>query len=422
MIQKPETISAIIVSRTLTLGCYIGLASWIVLLARGINDGDLSRVLWIYTPAVVLLFLVRYLPGSPYLLKSSVLLGILTLIALNELYTFGVSGFVFPFFMAVVLLGAIAYGYRKGTILFILSLCISAFFCILYQLELIPRSGSHLQINSYQLLPWLSILAPYAGLTAGLLAALGMYQRQSAQMYEEQEELIEQRNQEIQEALRSVRSREVFNAVQGTIIRLNHKLNTPLSNAMLAMETLEKRPDNPETQREALRILKAGLDSCRSIMQQNRDLSERLIPGTIGKKVPVQDAFEMLVQLSRENYPKLEVAVESPPLGTDFPQIPFVAFIEICQILMENTMIHNEGESELRFTVGAYKTPKPHIRFTDNGRGISEDARNQLFIPFQSSKGVNRMGMGLTIAKRIAMERFTDLEAVGEKAEFRLLL
>ena len=66
-----------------------------------------------------------------------------------------------------------------------------------------------------------------------------------------------------------------------------------------------------------------------------------------------------------------------------------------------------------------------HLSVTDNGPGISEEAREKIFQPFQSTKNKLGTGLGLAIAKKIIEQHKSKIEIdseIGKGTTFSVIL
>jgi signal transduction histidine kinase/pSer/pThr/pTyr-binding forkhead associated (FHA) protein len=81
-----------------------------------------------------------------------------------------------------------------------------------------------------------------------------------------------------------------------------------------------------------------------------------------------------------------------------------------------DAVIEDVAEPQVKITV--QKTPQfLEIRITDNGPGIPEETREEIFKPFVSSKGAKGTGLGLPVSRKVMREHGGDVivESTGPK-------
>lgn len=75
--------------------------------------------------------------------------------------------------------------------------------------------------------------------------------------------------------------------------------------------------------------------------------------------------------------------------------------------LLKNSMQSLEGKENGQITITLKKTDKLHIRITDNGRGISAELQEKIFVPFFTTKAEG-MGIGLSLCRQIIKKHGGD--------------
>lgn len=107
-----------------------------------------------------------------------------------------------------------------------------------------------------------------------------------------------------------------------------------------------------------------------------------------------------LTSFSSHHFPIVEYQIQKnlPEIYCDENQIKHV-FYNLIINSIEAMQTNDTIESKLIINV-VYDNATLIVKLTDNGHGISDEALNNLFIPFFSSK-VNGMGIGLSICRNI---------------------
>jgi signal transduction histidine kinase len=193
---------------------------------------------------------------------------------------------------------------------------------------------------------------------------------------------------------------------------LSHELNTPLGNCLSASSYLESRISEIQTAFEQGSLSKEGF--CRavqdsgegfSIMRENLERMKiqietfKRLSGvnleTQGSVIPL-DRFvdEELPRLMREWGGSVEYDVLWDRLGK--AEVRYTDLEIILQQLLDNCREHAEAT---RATV-AFRVHEGllDISFSDNGKGISDEALEKIAEPFfTTARGKNHMGLGLSI-------------------------
>ena len=72
-------------------------------------------------------------------------------------------------------------------------------------------------------------------------------------------------------------------------------------------------------------------------------------------------------------------------------------------------------------TEAKIKITDDYIEYKDNGKGISEDKKDLIFIPYYS-ENPKGMGLGMAIVKKIADDHGWKVEALPSKEGFHLII
>jgi signal transduction histidine kinase len=94
-------------------------------------------------------------------------------------------------------------------------------------------------------------------------------------------------------------------------------------------------------------------------------------------------------------------------------------FIEQVLInLIQNAMeaMQEISNPKLEIKAGKNKAGQVQISITDNGKGISNDILEQIFLPFYSTK-TNKSGIGLSLSQQIMMQHHGRLEVSSESGK-----
>ena len=173
-----------------------------------------------------------------------------------------------------------------------------------------------------------------------------------------------------------------------------HELRTPLTSVQTTLDTLRRHPELPAERREAM-IADALAEHRRLV-----DLLDGLQALARGDAAPIEHAdvdlaevLDAAVTAAAERHPDLDLRADLP----DSPVI--VAGWEpglrlLAENLIENAARHGRSGGRVRVTL----TPTAVLHVDDDGPGVPQDQRAQIFEPFARIDGVDRPGSGLGLA------------------------
>lgn len=203
------------------------------------------------------------------------------------------------------------------------------------------------------------------------------------------------------------------------VAKINHDLRNSLASAQLVSDSLS-RSDDPRVQRAAPRLRRAlerAIELATATLDYGKAAPRAPVLQTVRPRIVLEGAAEEALvgngAAIRINVPETLV------LHTDADHLHRIAA----------NLIRNAAEA-----MRQAETAAPHItvrlkdgalEFADNGPGLPETARENLFRPFQSSGRMGGTGLGLVIAHELAeaLGGSLTLGATGpEGTVFRLVL
>ncbi len=205
---------------------------------------------------------------------------------------------------------------------------------------------------------------------------------------------------------------------------LAHELNQPLTAAGLYLQAAQGSPqalgaDNPLLAKALNEIRRAG-----TIIQRIRSFVEKkeMVESVVDVLALLEDALD-LVRWGSSSKPV--VTVQASP---DVPQVR-VDHVQIEQVilnLLRNAFEAVEHEPEPRIAITLdWHNGRVRLTISDNGPGVPETMRDQLFTAFATSKS-NSLGVGLVISRSIAQNHggglFFTPRTDGPGASFTLEL
>jgi two-component system sensor kinase FixL len=212
-----------------------------------------------------------------------------------------------------------------------------------------------------------------------------------------------------------------------------HEVNQPLT-AMVnylsaGQHMLEKLPcDTGEIpglmRRVSEQALRAG-----QIIQRMRSFVDRGMHAQ--KSEELDPLIDSAIDLSRLGFAPDQVSIQHKPgAGNPTLNVDAIQIQQILIILIRNAVeaFRSAGDAEKMLRIQVHSTQDEaanmvSIYVSDNGPGVSADEAGRIFKPFFSSKKGN-LGMGLSIAKRLAESHGGSLSLVAQEAgaTFRLQL
>ncbi|MHC4336977.1 MAG: GAF domain-containing sensor histidine kinase [Planctomycetota bacterium] len=173
-------------------------------------------------------------------------------------------------------------------------------------------------------------------------------------------------------------------------------------------------------------IMKPNLDRIKKFMLDMLDFSRErhLELGPCKFNAVVQSAIESLSSQLKQKKAKLHIRVDQqiPTIELDGERIH-----EMATNLILNAVDIVDDETGVVTVETKYVPEKNviHLSVTDNGPGISEEAKEKIFQPFQSTKNKLGTGLGLAIAKKIIEQHKSKIEIdseIGKGTTFRVIL
>ena len=212
-----------------------------------------------------------------------------------------------------------------------------------------------------------------------------------------------------------------------------HEVNQPLT-AMVnylsaGQHMLEKLPcDTGEIpglmRRVSEQALRAG-----QIIQRMRSFVDRGLHAQ--KSEELDPLIDSAIDLSRLGFAPDQVSIQHKPgAGNPTLNVDAIQIQQILIILIRNAVeaFRSAGDAEKMLHIQVHSTQDEaanmvSIYVSDNGPGVSAEEAGRIFKPFFSSKKGN-LGMGLSIAKRLAESHGGSLSLVAQEAgaTFRLQL
>ncbi len=173
-------------------------------------------------------------------------------------------------------------------------------------------------------------------------------------------------------------------------------------------------------------ILKPNLERVKKFMLDMLDFSRErhLELGPCEFNAVIQSAIESLNSQLKQKKTKLHIRIDQqiPVIELDGERIHEMAanlILNAIDIVDEETGVVSVETKYLK------EQNAVQLSVTDNGPGISEEAKEKIFQPFESSKNKLGTGLGLAIAKQIIEQHNAEIQIeseIGKGSTFKVIL
>lgn len=179
---------------------------------------------------------------------------------------------------------------------------------------------------------------------------------------------------------------------------LTHEImNTVTPIASLSSALSQNLADyDAEDVRSALGTIASSSEGLISFVQSYRSLTHIAAP--VRKAFYLKDLVNDSVTIAQTNWPSASVSYHE--LSEDI--ILYADYGQISQVM--NNLIKNAvqaGASEIDITASIDKRERTVINVANNGEPISETGKEQIFVPFYTTKGAAGTGVGLSLCRQI---------------------
>lgn len=179
---------------------------------------------------------------------------------------------------------------------------------------------------------------------------------------------------------------------------LTHEIMNTVTPIASLSSALSQNLDAYDTEdvRSALGTISSSSEGLISFVQSYRSLTHIAAP--IRKAFYLRDLVNDSVTIAQANWPSAKVSYHE--LSEDI--ILYADYGQISQVM--NNLIKNAvqaGASEIDITASIDKRERTVINVANNGEPISETGREQIFVPFYTTKGVSGTGVGLSLCRQM---------------------
>ena len=241
---------------------------------------------------------------------------------------------------------------------------------------------------------------------------------------------LRQQNHDLQEARQAAEA--ASSAKDQFLAQLSHELRTPLTPVMMALGDLEGA-ELPPIVTEELNLIRRNVELQAKLIDDLLDLS-RVVTGKMQLSLELLDLHDLIKEVISSCVPEYTSKGHEVSLDLRSPRAVIsgdpIRLRQVFWNIFRNAVKFTPKGG--RITITTEKVgEKVSVVVQDNGIGISKEALERIFSPFeQASQGITRqfggMGLGLAIAHRMVLMHGGTVAAAsegeGKGASFRLEL
>lgn len=196
---------------------------------------------------------------------------------------------------------------------------------------------------------------------------------------------------------------------------LTHEIMNTVTPIASLSSALSQNLDAYDTEdvRSALGTISSSSEGLISFVQSYRSLTHIAAP--VRKAFYLRDLVNDSVTIAQANWPSARVSYHE--LSEDI--ILYADYGQISQVM--NNLIKNAvqaGASDIDITASIDKRERTVINVANNGEPISETGREQIFVPFYTTKGVSGTGVGLSLCRQIIRLNGGTINLTSSTPEF----
>ncbi len=203
----------------------------------------------------------------------------------------------------------------------------------------------------------------------------------------------------------------VMSAIDFTFFSLAHEMGNPINSIKMTLEVLINnfREYDTKTKLEYLGNLHAEFNRLEELLKAIKSFN--MFDHLSKKATNVQALLNNLLQLM-----KAELENKGIEIQVHFPEVPSICLCDPRALqqsllnIMTNSIDALAGRSKPLIAIEVGKSVREvAITIRDNGCGIPDEKKNELFMPFSSSK-VKGTGLGLAITKKLLAQMNGTIE------------
>lgn len=201
------------------------------------------------------------------------------------------------------------------------------------------------------------------------------------------------------------------------IANASHELRTPIFSLGGFVELLEEEDLDPATQAEFIRSMRSQTDRLTKLTSDLLDLS-KLDSGAIHFKPRPIELGQLASEIAREFGPRADA--HGSRLEVRTPDHAVLAMADpdrsrqIIRILLDNALTHTPQGTKVTITSASYEA-RATLTVFDEGPGIPKHVRTRMFDRFYTAAESGGSGLGLSIARSLAMRMNGQLASTARR-------
>jgi len=238
----------------------------------------------------------------------------------------------------------------------------------------------------------------------------------------QQNQTLEKTLEKLQNTQANLIQSEKLNALGTLAAGLLHEVNNPLNYTLMALQSVQIDPElkeNDELQ-ETFADIDEGMQRIKTIVT---DLHMFAHPSANDKQITFSFNAALDSALRFTSHENKDFVIKREINGDDNVTGSQSHIVQVLINLISNACKANEGLNGNRkgeICIQAERNQeKLHIRFRDNGTGMSEEVLAHIFDPFYTTRDVGKgMGLGLSISHTIIENHGSNLTVRSEQNEW----
>ena len=213
-----------------------------------------------------------------------------------------------------------------------------------------------------------------------------------------------------QELRTALLQKERLAGVGTAVTKISHDLKNILATAVLESDRLEAMPD-PEVKRLTAGMVHA-VDRAVNLSTSTLRFAKEGLPDVRKQSLRSTRLLQDVYAAAQRDWPSCLVSIESAP---DFA---FDADPDLLHRAFDNLLRNAAEAGSTVITLAAAEESGAYvIRISDNGPGLAQRARDNLFVPFAGSTRAGGFGLGLPIARELLRAQGGDISLLATSSQ-----
>jgi two-component system, OmpR family, phosphate regulon sensor histidine kinase PhoR len=204
------------------------------------------------------------------------------------------------------------------------------------------------------------------------------------------------------------------------INNMTHELNTPLTSIRITSEALRAFKHTPETEREYLEIISQQTEKLTDLTSQILNTNRLAVTRKEWKEVDITELIERVIQNFSPQAERQEAVIQ---YTSTFDSIHIKgdaeSLMNAFSNIIDNALKYSSTSLRLLIT-STRQNGHAEISFSDNGSGIPEEYRKQVFehffrIPQGNTHNVKGYGLGLSYVQQVVAQHHGSVSISGNQ-------